>query len=204
MSFAQVRTNFETSRAPQGDVPVCLIVDDSLIDRYMIAHVLREAVGDVDIRECATFDQARDTCAAGWPDILIVDRMLPDGDGSALLTAVPEDCTAILMSGESHLDSEEEPRFLHKDDLCPVALAQHLSRWKRDPDIVLSLNQRSGPATIRIATRGMLPPLSRALRLLRTARARRHRSGPDELEELLIEVEDILAKLQERLDRAGR
>ncbi|OWQ93788.1 hypothetical protein CDN99_04930 [Roseateles aquatilis] len=80
------------------------IVEDSLTVRMD----LREALDDAgfDCIECATLAQARAALAQGTPSLVLLDNLLPDGDGAAWLAelrAAPggAECVVLILSSAS-------------------------------------------------------------------------------------------------------
>jgi len=187
----------------------CLVIDDNMIDRYLICHALNEAVADVEIGECATAASARARLAEECPDIILADRLLPDGDGSEFIALAEAGTPVLILSGESAQDLSDlmtdrsSCRFLHKDDLNPRSLGAVLSDLMGGaaevipirPDVELT------DAAARAARIGS--PLARGLRLLRTVRTWRDRAGKEDVAELLHEIEGILVRLDDRRAPGG-
>jgi two-component system NtrC family sensor kinase len=76
-----------------------LIVDDSLTVRMDLADAFKDA--GLETLLCSTAGEARDVLSRGNPDVVILDLLLPDGDGIELLTEIrmrPSTCdTAVVM-----------------------------------------------------------------------------------------------------------
>ena len=66
--------------------PTVLIVDDSLTVRMDLAEAFSAAGFAVDL--CASLSEAREALARGQVDVIVLDVLLPDGDGVDLLHAI--------------------------------------------------------------------------------------------------------------------
>ena len=80
------------------------IVEDSLTVRMDLREALEDA--GFDCVECATLAQARAALAQGVPALVLLDNLLPDGDGAAWLPelrAAPQggDCVVLILSNAS-------------------------------------------------------------------------------------------------------
>jgi DNA-binding NarL/FixJ family response regulator len=70
------------ARASDGAQPIrVLIVDDHEVLAASLAHVLDDEDDIVAVGLAATLAQARSRIVSASPDVLILDRRLPDGDG---------------------------------------------------------------------------------------------------------------------------
>lgn len=197
-------TGLAASRAPRPEAPTtwsltCAVVDDSLIDRYLICHAVKEVFDDSRTVEFATASEARDYLASGAVDIILADRMLPDGDGAEFALSPPNGTAVVLLSGEdcsdviSRLTDAGRSAFLHKDDLNAETLAEALLPLIQARAEVVPIR----PDIVSIdAPESETAPVVRGLRLLRTIRSRRDRTGADEVAELLSEIEQILLGLR--------
>ena len=82
-----------------------LIVDDSPEDRETCRRLLRQCtVHTYEIDECETAMEALQRCMATRPSCVLVDYMLPDGNGLKLLSRLSEQCDdpflpVIMMTG---------------------------------------------------------------------------------------------------------
>lgn len=186
---------------PKADSLTCAVVDDSLIDRYLICHALKEVFDDSVTVEFATASEARRYLESGVVDVILADRILPDGDGADFALEPPEGAAVLLLSGEDcgdiagRLGAEGRSRFLHKDDLSGARLAEELKALLRmREEHVQKGKQRPAPEGVGVP----LSPVTRGLRLLRTVRASRDRAGGPEVAELLSEIERILIELKPR------
>lgn len=186
---------------PKADSLTCAVVDDSLIDRYLICHALKEVFDDSVTIEFATATEARRYFEAGIVDVILADRILPDGDGADFALSPPEGAAVLLLSGEDcgdiadRIGATGRSRFLHKDDLSGARLAEELA-------VLLKARKEAGSeqqSASRPSEPGhTLSPVTRGLRLLRTVRASKDRAGQPEMAELLTEVERILIELKPR------
>lgn len=196
-------TNLARSAHPAAAAPnglECVVVDDSVIDRYLICHALRGALPDAQIHECATAEDAEKALMSGRADVVLADRILPDGDGAQVALSAKEGAAVVVLSGEDARDLEkllgqrEGAAFLHKDDLSSEALGALLARLTTQTSEVVPLRPHAGS----------FPPVpgvdvgvvSRGLRALRTVRAGGANIGREEIGELLADVERILVRLQ--------
>lgn len=86
-----------------------LIVDDELEIRNMIDRFLRK-VGFTRIYQASSCAEALEVCMSAKPDIAILDVMLPDGDGFALLSSLRQrsDMPVLFLSARG----EDEDRLL--------------------------------------------------------------------------------------------
>lgn len=181
----------------------CAVLDDSLIDRYLICHALKEVFDDSVTVEFATAAEARRYLEERVVDVLLADRVLPDGDGADFALSPPEGTAVVLLSGDDctdvteRLDASGRARFLHKDDLSGERLAEALLPLVRKQAEVVPLHGSRGPADDGDPATGV-SPVTRGLRLLRTVRARKDRTGGAEIAELLNEIERILLDLRPR------
>lgn len=202
MSLALARSGGEIApRSP--DALHCVVIDDSMIDRYLISHAVAEAMEPADIVEFATLEEGRSYLRRNGADVVLVDRLLPDGDGSDLAAEMPDGARMILVSGEDCGDLAERLSatggFLHKDDLS----ADRIALMLREPPEVLEgeVITPHGPGDRPVFLEAVsISPLARGLRLIRTVRSLHDRAGPDATAELLTEIETVLVDM----DRRGR
>lgn len=196
------------SRAPKAaprraGALTCAVLDDSLIDRYLICHALKEVFDDGVTVEFTTLTEARRYLENRAVDVLLADRVLPDGDGAEFALSPPSGTAVVLLSGEDcadvvgRLDGSDRARFLHKDDLNGTRLAEALLPLVRPQAEVVPLHGGKRAADAGGSLAGM-SPVTRGLRLLRTVRARKDRTGGAEVAELLNEIERILLDLRPR------
>jgi DNA-binding NarL/FixJ family response regulator len=83
-----VRNTAESDGSNGGGAPVrVLVVDDHEVLATSLAHVLDEEPDLVSVGVAKSLSQARARVATAAPDVLLLDRRLPDGDGVA---AIPE------------------------------------------------------------------------------------------------------------------
>ncbi|OWU84407.1 hypothetical protein ATO6_11900 [Oceanicola sp. 22II-s10i] len=178
-----------------------LVIDDSVIDRYLICHALADACPDLRVAECATAGDARRWLDGHAPDMIFADRILPDGDGADVALGAAGDVAVVILSGEDcpdigpRIDARARSVFLHKDDLSPVTLRQSLARILRPAAPVIPLRPDAGSAIAALSTPS--GELARGLRLLRMMRLQGSSIGPEERAELLQEVEAMI--MQPRL-----
>lgn len=62
-----------------GSAPHLLVIEDDRGIRRSLRMALEAA--DIKLAEAETLQQARAELAAGWPDLILLDLSLPDGDG---------------------------------------------------------------------------------------------------------------------------
>jgi CheY-like chemotaxis protein len=182
----------------------CLVIDDSMIDRYLICHTLREVLSGADIVECATLADAFDCLAREKFDLILADRSLPDGDGEVLALEPQQEAAVLILSGEYFPEEEgldrQEIAFLHKDDLTAQSLARNLKMLKVPTGNGIRMHSP-------IATHSVQPgfgtddkaSIARGLRLLRTVRSYGSHASADDMSELLREIEQVLSGLDTRL-----
>jgi DNA-binding response OmpR family regulator len=87
-------------------IPRALVVDDSATVRADLAHLLER--GGIATECCTSIDEARRALAAARFDLVILDVLLPDGDGVALLgeirdAAETRNNTVMLLSTEAEV-----------------------------------------------------------------------------------------------------
>lgn len=105
---------------PDPPIPACiLLVEDSPVQAAVICELL-ERQGYA-ARWKATLAEARETVRAGATDLLLLDRILPDGDGSLLcqeLKANPEtrDLPIILLTARDRVEDRVEGLLGGADD----------------------------------------------------------------------------------------
>ncbi|WP_375689646.1 response regulator [Pseudooceanicola sp. LIPI14-2-Ac024] len=197
-------TNTALSPAPRPDTAsegalICVVVDDSMIDRYLICHTLKAVFDDSVTLEFATAAEARSYLERGEADIILADRILPDGDGAEFALAPPEGTAALLLSGvecnelAARLERDGRARFLHKDDLNAETLSALLVPLMHPAAEVVPLRPATGGAPEPVLAPSQI---TRGLRLLRTIRSNRGKTGGEEVAELLSEVEGILVSLK--------
>jgi len=87
--------------------PTVLVVDDDRTFRILIETAL--AAEGFEVRTAATLRKGREELDAGTPDVLIVDRRMPDGDGISLLNelqaAGPPMVPVIVVTAYGDIDS---------------------------------------------------------------------------------------------------
>ena len=70
-----------------------LVVEDEPVNRALLRAVLRSSMsadlGATEVTETDSLSSARSAIRRGWPDILILDVRLPDGNGLDLLGELP-------------------------------------------------------------------------------------------------------------------
>lgn len=69
--------------------PRILIVDDERMIRWSLRSFFEDAGAKVE--EAATLDEARRQLEQGWPELMVLDLKLPDGDGMSLLREVRQE-----------------------------------------------------------------------------------------------------------------
>lgn len=69
-----------------SNAPVCLIVDDAVVDREMMVRVLARQHPAPRVLTAASLTEARDHLARGGVSMLFLDNMLPDGVGADFLS----------------------------------------------------------------------------------------------------------------------
>jgi signal transduction histidine kinase/CheY-like chemotaxis protein len=84
---------------------VILIVDDSEVDRATCRRYLESSNNlGCDILECESAEGALQLCHRGWPDAILLDYLLPDGDGLKLLQELAEQLgtlpPVIMLTGQ--------------------------------------------------------------------------------------------------------
>ncbi len=121
-----------------------LVVDDSLTVRMDLADAFT-AVGFAAV-PCATLDEARTVLAAQHVDVLVLDVMLPDGDGVDLLREVRASATGgpavLMLSAEAEVSDRIRgiqtgaDEYIGKpyDLAYVVARARELARIRTSPD----------------------------------------------------------------------
>lgn len=110
-----------------------LIVDDDPVASYTVAHHLTKA--GCRVRVAATCAAAREELKQ-FPDLVLLDLYLPDGDGLSLLSEIrhsPDAPKVVLLSSESNIRAGVEAmRHGASDYLCkPTQPAQLLSVIRR-------------------------------------------------------------------------
>lgn len=80
-----------------------LVVEDDPPTRQLIAEWLPD---DALCLTAGTLAEARLLLAEHRPRIVILDLVLPDGEGTSLLEAIPRDAAIIAMSGSQKILSE--------------------------------------------------------------------------------------------------
>ncbi|MBI2222305.1 MAG: response regulator [Acidobacteria bacterium] len=82
-----------------------LIVDDSLTVRMDLADAFNDA--GFETRLCSTLAEARDAFAQASPDVVILDILLPDGDGIQLLKEIrasqSSNAVVVMLSTEAEI-----------------------------------------------------------------------------------------------------
>ncbi|MBV8123743.1 MAG: response regulator, partial [Paucibacter sp.] len=137
-----------------------LIVDDSLTVRMD----LRDALHDAGFlcQECATLSAAREALRAATPDAVILDVLLPDGDGLELLETLRASsdgavCPVLILSSETELSdrvrglSQGAEEYVGKpyDKHFVVARMRELVRGHRQP------RGAGAPATVLVVDDSM-------------------------------------------------
>jgi DNA-binding response OmpR family regulator len=127
-----------------------LIVDDSLTVRMDLEEVFSTA--GFAVQSCATIAAARESLRQRPPDVLVLDVLLPDGDGIELLGEVRASTDAIVLMLSTEAEVKDRVRGLRTganeyvgkpyDARYLVAKARELMRSRRAPAEV------GGPATV--------------------------------------------------------
>jgi CheY-like chemotaxis protein len=115
---------------PARRTPVVLVVDDHDDTRQMYVQFL-EAMG-VTAREAMTCAEALATCRDGGIDALVLDRRLPDGDGSEVCRTLKADprtraLPVIVLSGRAADEPIEADAYLMKP-VIPDDLLREIER----------------------------------------------------------------------------
>jgi two-component system NtrC family sensor kinase len=126
--------------------PRALIVDDSLTVRMDLNEAFE--AGGFTVKLCATASQARDAIGEGSFDVLVLDVLLPDGDGVEFLAEVRADAEAstlpiMLLSTEAEVRDRIRGLKTGADDYIGkpydasyvVARAKDLIRKKSGPSL---------------------------------------------------------------------
>lgn len=132
-----------------------LIVDDSLTVRMDLRDALHDA--GFSCQECATLSAARAALLAAMPDAVILDVLLPDGDGLELLDSLRASpngaaCPVLILSSETELPdrvrglSQGAEEYVGKpyDRHYVVARTRELLRGRRRP------RDAQAPATVLV------------------------------------------------------
>jgi len=94
--------------AHRNDQPIrVLIVDDHEVMASSLARVLEDEPDIVSVVVASTLGQARARVQSGAPDVLVLDRRLPDGDGVdaiADLKALRPSMNVLVLTGSSSDD----------------------------------------------------------------------------------------------------
>jgi DNA-binding response OmpR family regulator len=116
--------------------PRVLVIDDSLTVRMDLAEALREAGFEVD--PCADLATARAALEGGRPALVVLDVLLPDGDGLAFLTELKlAPATAalpvMLLSSEAEVRDRVRGMTAGADEYVgkPYDIAQLVARARR-------------------------------------------------------------------------
>jgi DNA-binding NarL/FixJ family response regulator len=92
---------------PDGQPIRVLVVDDHEVMAASLARVLEDEPDIVSVGVAATLAQARARVRSGAPDVLVLDRRLPDGDGVdaiADLKALRPSMNVLVLTGSSSDD----------------------------------------------------------------------------------------------------
>lgn len=86
--------------------PKCLIVDDDRFDRLHLKRMISSGGADMDVVECETLGEARQTLRNGDFDIIFLDNNLPDGLGVNLAKELKQDARyatvpTLLVTGDN-------------------------------------------------------------------------------------------------------
>lgn len=117
--------------ASAGATPRVLVVDDEENISYLVSSALRLA--DLDVATAATGEQALDACSPAYPDLLVLDVMLPGLDGFEVLRRLrAKGVTAPVLFLTARTDTADRVRGLTAggDDYIvkPFALEELVAR----------------------------------------------------------------------------
>ncbi len=136
----------------------CLIIDDSTIDRQLMARLVRRGPSPVTIVEADTVKSALEALWQGNFDIVLLDNDLPDGTGIETTTSLCDNFgtrmpPVIMVSGNTSPELPAQAHaagccdFLSKDDLTAATLVDAIDRAVRS-DVHISLAE--GPHEVLV------------------------------------------------------
>lgn len=113
------------------DMHILIVEDDGELAAELAAEIERAGHGRPDV--AGTLLDAREGCTRHCPDIVILDRMLPDGDGLDLIPWLREQCPdahVLVLSALAELEARVGGLNAGADDYLgkPYAEAEMLAR----------------------------------------------------------------------------
>jgi len=93
--------------------PTVLIIDDDRLTRWSVSRILERA--GYQVREAISFAEGAASTKEQRPDLVLLDIMLPDGDGFALLRSIQAsqpDLPVIMMTAHPSQETAQEAKTL--------------------------------------------------------------------------------------------
>lgn len=91
-------------RTSEGNPPAVLIVDDDSTVRRLLAAALRHL--DYHVLQAGSLEEGRERLG-DEPDVVLLDALLPDGNGTDLLAAIRRQPQVVLVAMVTALKPEE-------------------------------------------------------------------------------------------------
>lgn len=205
--------------APAGDAPPlggravsCLLIDDSKYDRQRLRRVAGQTGLTIDFTEAADLDGAISALRTADFDVILMDQMLPDGEGTTVAELFKNHLGAsappiIMVSGSLEEAMPVRARasgcagYISKDDLTPhslrdavVDVAGKTVRHQPRDSLTMAEHKAALHAFADATAVELRSQLTVALRLVARAADRHAGAAADlgEIREVLDEIWDYL------------
>lgn len=190
-------------------VATCLVVDDDTFDRNMIKRCVSRERPGLRMYECATLAEARAFLDQGRADLILIDNRMPDGLGSEFARELRadrrlSDTMICLVTNDDPRQLDGSVAALSKDHLSARSIWDMTGAFLSQRRILKDSEaaQLASDFGDRIST-DLAPAVSRMLRTLRMARARLSRRDPQQAQDELDKLEQMLLALSDMADGAG-
>lgn len=202
--------------------PTFLLVDDSRFDRLLLRTAFQRGVHDANLVEVATLEDARRFLDQADADLIIVDNGMPDGNGVDFVRGIAADprlsrIPVVMISGGDCAALAPKAAeagcttVVSKSQISPATIsdliAEFLARRTEQSAAPETARDQDGEARVvvefsRTLSQKFAAPLSRALRLVRTARTEAANGNRDtvleqhdELEKAIFAARDFIKEV---------
>jgi DNA-binding NtrC family response regulator len=105
-------------------MPRALVIDDDRNVMQALAELIERE--GFETRSASNLEEARALIAAGPPDVVLIDLLLPDGNGMELLQSLDPSTQVVLITGHASVDTAVEALRLGASDYLtkPVDIAR--------------------------------------------------------------------------------
>jgi PAS domain S-box-containing protein len=129
--------------------PYVLLVEDETAHAELIRRAFKDQAAEVDLSVAETLRAAKERIAASTPDLVIVDFLLPDGQGTELLPAAKEEESYPVIIMTSHGDENVAVQamkggaldYVVKSDRALIAMPRIAERVLREWGYIVAKKQ---------------------------------------------------------------